>query len=450
MSGYSCGYLILPLKFNYKPMKEIDFRRILLEQRDELLLFNKEVWIPRGKEKDINTESNLVQIITGIRRCGKSTMAIKALNSLEYAYVNFDDERLAGLQTEDLNHLLENIYLVYGNFTHLLLDEIQNVEGWHLFVNRLLRNKIRIILTGSNSNLLSREMASHLTGRYATIELLTFSFLEYLQAKELKVKSFETARERGLATNYFMEFLQSGGFPEVIRGENRQTYVANLFDAIVTRDIIFRYNIRHVRTLREIALWLTGNFATEVSYNRIKNIFGLGSENTAKNYVLYLEEAWLFVSLSKFSFKKQESLRNRKLYLADTSFADLAGESASQNTGRLLENVVMLHLINKRHHFRYEVFYYKTNVEVDFVIYYQRSVHELIQVTLSLEDRKTRDREVRALLLAARQLNAKKLTIITLNQEESIRTEGELIMVKPVIKWMFEGGEEGRGDERKK
>ena len=107
-----------------------------------------------------------------------------------------------------------------------------------------------------------------------------------------------------------MEYLQSGGFPEVIRGESRQTYVANLFDAIVTRDIIFRYNIRHVRTLREIALWLTGNFATEVSYNRIKNIFGLGSENTAKNYVLYLEEAWLFVSLSKFSFKSDKMESN--------------------------------------------------------------------------------------------------------------------------------------------
>ncbi len=419
-------------------MDSNNFRQILIEQQEELIINFEGSWINRDKEKDINTRSNLVQIVTGIRRCGKSTLAQMALRKIKYAYVNFDDERLDGLKAEDLNYLLEALYAVYGEFDHLLLDEIQNIDGWHLFVNRLLRNKIRIILTGSNSNMLSREMASHLTGRYATIELLPFSFSEYLEAKKLKLKSLDTAKGKGLAMNLFMKYLINGGLPEVVRGEDRKPYVANLFDAIVTRDIIYRYKIRHVRTFREISLWLTGNFGTEISYNRIKNIFGLGSENTAKNYVSFLEEAWLFISLSKFSFKKQESLRNRKLYLADTSFAELAGESGSQNIGRLLENVVMLQLLRNRLRRGYEIFFYKSSVEVDFLIYRQRSVRELIQVSLSIENKKTRNREVRALITATRQLKAANLTIITMNEEETIETEGVTINVKPVIKWVLE------------
>ncbi len=419
-------------------MESKNFRQILIEQQEELLLNKGASLVFRDKEREIDTQSNLAQIITGIRRCGKSTLAQMALMKLKYAFVNFDDERLNDLQPEDLNFMLEALYTVYGEFEYLLLDEIQNVEGWHLFVNRLLRNKIRVVLTGSNSNLLSREMATHLTGRYSIVELLPFSYGEYLKAKKLKLKSLDTTKGKGLAMNLFMEYLLNGGFPEVAGGENRKTYVANLFEAIVTRDIIYRYKIRHVRTFREISLWLTGNYGAEISYNRVKNIFSLGSENTAKNYVSYLEEAWLFISLSKFSFKKQESLRNRKLYLIDTSFADLAGESGSENTGRLLENVVMLHLLRNRLRHGYEVFYYKKNVEVDFLIYRQRNVHELIQVSLSIENKKTRDREIRALLTANRELKATKLTIITMNEEDKIEQDGMIINVIPVINWLLE------------
>jgi len=419
-------------------MERNNFRQILIEQQVELSLVNEETWIYRDKENEIDTESNLAQIVTGIRRCGKSTLAQMAFRKLKFAFVNFDDERFYGLQADDLNHLLEALYAVYGEFDHLLLDEIQNVDGWHLFVNRLLRNKIKIILTGSNSNLLSREMATHLTGRYGIIELLPFSFGEYLKAKKVEQRVFNTTKGKGLAMNLFMEYLVNGGFPEVVRGEDRKTYVFNLFEAIVTRDIIYRYKIRNVRTFREIALWLTGNYGAEISYNRVKKIFGLGSENTAKNYVSYLEEAWLFVSLSKFSYKKQESLRNRKMYLTDTSFADLAGESGSENTGRLLENVVMLHLLRHRLRCGYEIFYYKKNFEIDFLIYHQRKVYELIQVSVSLENPNTRNREIRALTGANQEFKAAKLTIITMNEEELIEQNGLTIHVKPVIKWVLE------------
>ena len=420
-------------------MATIDYRQIILEQREEILLDKHADYVQREKKGEVSTRTSLAQIITGVRRCGKSTLARMALKGLRYGYVNFDDERLGGLEATALNSILEAVYGVYGNFDYLLLDEIQNVAGWHLFVNRLLRNNIKIILTGSNSKLLSSEMASHLTGRYIPVELFPFSFTEYLQAQKIYINNPFTAKGRGLATHYFMTYLHSGGFPEITYNEeNEQTYLHNLFDAIVTRDIIYRYNIRHIRTFREIALWLTAHFSTEISYNRIKNIFGLGSENTAKNYVTYLEEAWLFVTLSKFSFKKQESLRNKKIYLVDTSFAELAGKSDTENTGRLLENTVFLHLLRNRIRGDYEVYYYKKDVEVDFVIYSKRSVNELIQVSVSLDDEKTRAREMRSLVRATRELHPKKATIITVDRKEDIKAEGIDISVKPVAEWIFE------------
>jgi uncharacterized protein len=417
-------------------MANQDLIRIVEEQKEEINLFDEKDWILREKVSDINIQSSLAQIITGVRRCGKSTLAWQALRLTNFAYLNFDDERFLNFSADRLNDLLEALYTVYGDFDYLLLDEIQNVEGWHLFVNRMLRNKMKVVLTGSNSNLLSREMASHLTGRYAAIELLPFSFIEFLAAKKIEITGTSTAKGKGLAARHFTNYLTSGGFPEVVKGEERKTYIANLFEAIVTRDIIFRYKIRNERTFREVAMWLSGNFAKELSYNRIKNIFGLGSENTAKNYVAYLEDAWLFVSLSKFSYKKQESLRNRKLYITDTSFADLTGESGSENTGRLLENAVMLHLVRYRSRNLYEVFYYKTKIEVDFVIYAGMKVRELLQVSVSIEDQKTRNREVKALIEASQQLACKKLTIITLNETETIENGDFIIHVVPVYDWI--------------
>jgi len=424
-------------------MDTTQLRQILAEQQEELDILAKSEMLDRSVVGEVNINSNLAQIITGIRRCGKSTLAWMALKGQKFAYVNFDDERLIDFNTNDLNQLLETLYIVYGEFEHLLLDEIQNIEYWHLFVNRLLRKRIKIVLTGSNSNLLSQEMASHLTGRYSITELFPYSFSEFLLAGNSKLENLETARARGLALNKLMEYMRLGGFPEVVYGENKKQYVSNLFDAIVSRDIIYRYNIRHPRTFREIAYWLTGNFAAEMSYNRIKNIFGLGSENTAKNYISYLEEAWLFVSLSKFSYKKHESLRNRKMYLIDLSFAQLAGEGSGRNEGRLLENLVFLQLLRNRTSNGYEIYYYKANVEVDFVIYKLGYVKELIQVSLSLEDEKTKKREIRALLTASKNLKAKKLTIITLNSQEVMEIESLTINVVSVLDWIL--GEVGEG-----
>jgi predicted AAA+ superfamily ATPase len=417
---------------------ETNFRQIVAEQREELTVYNKIGWVPRDLENAVKTKSRLAQIITGVRRSGKSMLAHRALKGLNYAYVNFDDERLSGIDAARLNDLLEAVYNVYGEFTHLLLDEIQNVEYWHLFVNRLLRKNIHIVLTGSNSKLLGREMATHLTGRYNTIELFPFSFKEFLKIRNIQLAGTETAKDRGILSRNFDEYLLCGGFPEILMGETKTSYIENLFEAIVTRDIIFRYHIRHVRAFRQTAEYLSNNFASELSYNRVKNLFGLGSENTAKNYISYLEEAYLVLTLPKFSFKNQERLRYRKTYIIDNAFSGVTSVKFTSDSGRLLENVIFLELSRRSRTNHFELFYYKKQYEVDFVLYKNLKVLELIQVTLSTQDEKTLKREMRALIHAAKELDMHELTIITLNEQREIREDSHIIKIIPAWKWLLE------------
>ena len=416
---------------------EPDYNQVVAEQHEEIKSILQTGWVERENEKDIDPESRLVQIITGVRRSGKSTMAHRALMDTNYAYANFDDERLGLLRATQLNDLLEALYREYGDFTHILLDEIQNVEGWHLFVNRLQRNNIRLLITGSNSKLLSSEFASHLTGRYSVIKLFPYSFREYLSSLGETSLSKPTARSRGLIMSHFDKYLQTGGFPEPVKVGKVAAYLRDLFDAIVTRDILFRYNIKHTRTFKEIASFLISNFGKEISYNRIKNIFGLGSENTAKTYVGYLEVAWLIITLPKFSFKKQESLRYRKVYNIDTGFCQISGLSFSENLGRILENTVLLDLQRRSTKEGYEIYYYKNVVEIDFVIYKNRKVDILIQVCVSLQDKKTKNREIRALTKAGDELGATNLFIVTMEEEKSLIEGHKNIQVVRITDWLL-------------
>ncbi len=415
-----------------------DFRQLLTEQKEERLVFSQAGIIPRETDKLLNVNSRLAQIISGVRRSGKSTLAHRGLAGLNYAYVNFDDERLAGIKAGDLDLLLETLFSIYGEFKHILFDEIQNVEHWQLFVNRLLRNNMHVALTGSNSKLLTTELATHLTGRYSIIELLPFSFTEFLMAKGISSPGSVTAKDRGLISRMFAMYLQTGGFPDIILGEQDPLYIRNLYEAIVTRDIIFRHKIRQIRAFRETASYLASNFAAPVSFNRLKNMFSLGSENTSKNFVSYLEEAYLIFTLQKFSYKNQESTRNRKAYLVDTAFAKTVSGTFSPNTGRLLENAVFLELYRRSRYGKSEIFFYKTNVEVDFLIYSNLKVKELIQVCQSVSDDRVLAREVRALIAAAKDLDTKQLTILTLDEKREIQKNGHTISVLPAWEWMLD------------
>jgi len=412
------------------------FLQVITDQKEELDLFRLKGWVHRTAESSIDRNSPLVQIITGVRRSGKSTLAHRALIKEKYGYVNFDDERLSNLKPSELNDILESIFHIYKNVDFLFFDEIQNVDEWHLFVNRLQRTGLHIIITGSNSKLLSSELASHLTGRYNIIELYPFSFNEFLKFKKFTTQSYST-KNIGLLKSYFDEYLQNGGFPEIVKGANAVQYITNLFNAIVTRDILFRYNIKHKQTFKDIAIFLINNFSREISYNRIKKLFNLGSEHTAKNYISYLEEAYLMITLAKFSYKKPESLKYKKSYLIDTSFALALSDNFSQNTGYLLENIVFLELLRRKSVENFDLFYYKKNLEVDFVIYKNNKVEQLIQVCYSLENEKTLKREINSLIQASSELNADKLIIISFSEKKKILIADKTIEVIPIYEWLL-------------
>ena len=265
---------------------DTNLERILRDQRDELLTIDYSRFISRSEEKQIELDSHLAQIVIGVRRCGKSTLCQKVLveSKVHFAYVNFDDEELASLRTEELNDVIQVLYRIYGSFTHLFMDEIQNVPKWHLFVNRLLRQGIHIVLTGSNANLLSGELATHLTGRYNEIRLYPFSFSEYCVAKGIRSNA-QTTKSMGLLLNALDSYLQQGGFPETFFLSRQDKYITSLLTAIITKDICHRYKVRYKKTLQELANGVLDHFCQEISYSHLQDTYQLNSIHTSKNYV---------------------------------------------------------------------------------------------------------------------------------------------------------------------
>ncbi len=413
-------------------------KQAITDQKQEIMQYSSPGFIQRDVPVDF-LNSKLIKIISGVRRSGKSTLAHLSLRNSNYAYVNFDDERLLNLNSTDLSEIEELLYSIYDEFDFVFFDEIQNIEGWSLFINRLARKGLNIFLSGSNSKLSSSEISSHLTGRFVNLELYPFSFKEYLSFHKFDyAKQNMTTSEKGLMLKHFNEYINSGGFPEIVKGENPIRYASGLFHSIINRDILLRNGIKHQRTFQDIAVFLINNYTREISFNRIKNIFGLGSEHTAKNYVHYLEQAYLIISLSKFSFKKQETIRNRKSYVIDIAFIKSLTDDFSTNTGFIYENIVALELLRRRNFNDYELYYFKNKVEVDFVIRKNHIIIELIQVSYNLDDPRTYKREVKALLIAANELKVEKLTIITGNMEKTEIIDGKTITFIPLIKWLIE------------
>lgn len=235
-------------------------------------------------------------------------------------------------QKEELDRLLEALYRLYGDFHYLFLDEIQSVLGWQLFVNRLLRQKIHILITGSNSKLLSSELMTHLTGRHNLINLYPFSFSEYCRIRGVDTLSLST-KSRALRKNALEEYMQEGGFPELVSETNRHGYVGALLNAIINTDIAKRFKIRHKEVLRKMAICLSDNYCHEFVAKNIAEELGI-SDHTAENYYSYLKQAFLLVGVNRFSYKSRDRVRGEKVYVVDTALAtDKEGTIASQNLG---------------------------------------------------------------------------------------------------------------------
>ncbi len=397
-----------------------------------------------------------IKVITGARRAGKSVFAMQLLRGAPggYAYVNFDDERLVGLRADELDRLVEAILQVYGGAKHLILDEVQNLDGWELFVNRLQRQGFMLTVTGSNARLLSSELATHLTGRHIAIEVFPFSFREFLRLRGSKVRTDRvlSTGERAEVMARLREYLETGGFPEAARIGEKDTrmarmYLQTLYSTMIGKDVVGRHSVKYLRTVREIADFLVSSYSSTVSFNSIMKSFGLRSLHTAKNYVSYMEEPYLIFFISKHSRRQRESINApKKAYCIDTGMVNAMAFRASENIGRLIENTVAVELMRMRSADpAMEVYYWKDyrQREVDFVVKRGTEVEELLQVTYASERGEVAGRELAALLAAllaaSDELGCRRLSVVTWDYEGGERVVGgrEMRFV-PLWRWLLE------------
>ena len=423
-------------------MKTAEILTILSDQKAELERINLSELCTRESESGIDLQSNLAQIVIGVRRSGKSTLCQSILlrNHIKFGYVNFDDERFYGISSEVLNPILEALYRINGDFDCLFLDEIQNVTGWHLFVNRMLRQGMRMILTGSNANLLSGELSTYLTGRNHQIVLYPFSLKEKCLYAGIAIDTF-TTKDRALRQRILDNYLIEGGFPELAVQNDKRDYIQSLLVAIVRKDVCRRYNIKRKATLWQIANHLVDNFCQEISYNSLARIYGVGSTHTVKNYVSYLAEAYLIRLIYKYSFKSKTRQTSCKSYLVDTAFQSFRESTlAGNNEGWRLENVVCVELLRRIKPEYQDVFYIRQNgFEVDFVICEGNKVLQLIQVTTELDAIGTKQyrREIGGLVKGSELTGCNNLTLIVLNgAEDTLSSGNKQIKVVPTAQWL--------------
>ena len=416
-------------------------KNIVLKQRTERDMLVAKDYQQRVEITDSATllASSLIKLITGPRRAGKSVLALQILQGKNYAYLNFDDNSLLTHFDEDA--VMKALSEVYPRYEYLLLDEVQNLDGWDKWVTTLYRRGVNLIITGSNANLLSSEMATLLTGRYVETFILPFSMEETLRF--CKVDTNPSLTEEQAALSLAMEdYMKNGGYPEIIHSrELEQVYLGSLFDSIILKDVAKRHKIRKTTELYDLADYLISNYGNPMSYTGIATDLNLGSVTTVKNFCKYLEEPYLFWFLPRFDRKLKEMKKaDRKVYVVDTGFVSVRSLELSANSGKQLENMVFVELLRRGFNIsKKELFYYHTanGKEIDFVTKKGTSVGELIQVSYDITRPKTRKRELDALIIASDELNCNNLTLITWNTNEITKYRGKEIHIISAKNWFL-------------
>lgn len=417
--------------------------QILLDQQEELDSLVSADYVQRPEAKQFEFNSKLAQVVIGVRRSGKSTLCHMALRSrgVKYGYVNFDDDRFYKLSVESLNDVLETLYIIYGtDVKYLFFDEIQNVDGWHLFVNRLLRLGLHVFVTGSNAKLLSTELSTHLTGRYNEIRLYPFSFREYCRARHVVIDK-ATTKNIAEQQTALHEYLLEGGFPELDGISNLHAYVEGIVNTIITKDIKTRFKLRNEEGIKVLANHFINNVGQLANVKDITENLGIGTAKTVRNYMDYLTQAFLILPLSKFSYKSSVRIRGDKIYIVDTGLMTYRHNSlSSENLGWRLENVVMMELLRRTNPSYQDIYYYRpgsTSREVDFVVTDHSKVMELIQVSLDISNPKTLKRELTALAEASRKLQCDNLTLVAMSQTRIEELNGIKINVISAHEWLL-------------
>ena len=383
---------------------------VVLVQKREMEQKLTDRFISREVET-VSLNDDRIMVIIGPRRAGKSCYAMHlAKQNGSFAYVNFDDERLINIT--DFDALLAAIDKIYRGTRTILLDEIQNIPSWQLLVNRLARQKYRLIITGSNAHLLSTELATHLTGRHKPIILFPFSFTESLQWQGADFTSGQRAQN-------LLNYLEHGGYPEpLVKGIDTREYLTTLFRSILYKDIVVRYKIRSPGGLEDLAIYTLTNVAREFSYHTLTEVTRCKSVHTVDKYLRYLEEAFLIFSVKRFSYKLKQQLSGpRKYYSIDNGMITACGFRFSSDRGRLYENMVALTLRKLEIEGKIQLYYWKSaqQEEVDFVV--KKGLHfvTLIQVCIDPSSPKALLREPRALIKASKELRCNNLVMITDN-----------------------------------
>jgi uncharacterized protein len=412
------------------------------EERDELL---KHSYINRidvpAKSEYLST--GLIKLITGPRRSGKSVLSLQLLKEENFAYLNFDDDLL--LKHFNENAVIQSLSEVYPGYHYLFLDEIQNLPNWELWVNKLYRRDVNLIVTGSNAKLLSHEMATSLTGRYIQIEVFPFSFAEVLRFHKVSVsgESALTPQKMGNILSHLNTYLLNGGFPEVVLNPSIvKNYLSSLFDSVLLKDIMKRFKIRQSQQLYDLSNYLLANYTNPYSYNQLKTDLNFNSVPTVQKFIGYLSEPYLFLNLTRYAIKiKTQQKSPKKSYVIDNGFIKARSFEFSPNWGRLLENVVFAELLRRNYKPELDLFYYRTrnDREIDFVCRKGHNVARLIQVCYDISNPKTLKREIASLLEASSELTCNNLLIITWDKEEVIEKSELIIQLLPACKWLING-----------
>ncbi len=399
-------------------------------ERDELL---SRPYQQRHTKYDADEllQNPLIKLITGPRRVGKSVFALLMLQGKNFAYLNFDDNQLLEKWDEDL--AMSALDDVYPDYDFMLLDEIQNLPDWDLWVSKLYRRGKNLIITGSNAKMLSSEMATILTGRYLQIEMLPFSLEETMSWKNISHDREEQAAQAIMLAD---DYMRNGGYPETIPARSiTKSYLSTLFDSILLKDVAQRHKVRNTTDLYNLATYLLSNFCNPISANELAGKLGLSSVATTKKFCDYLNEPYLFFYLPRFNNKlKLMNKAPKKVYVVDNGFVQSTAFNLSENLGRLLENQIFVELLRRGYIPGQTLFYYRTrnDKEIDFVNRKGAKVEQLIQVCYDMTSEKTRKRELDALVEAAEELHCDNLLIITNSQEEKIEWKGTAILVKSI------------------
>jgi len=410
-------------------------KTIILNQRKERDELMSRSYLVRRSNQDIDLllNSSLIKLITGPRRVGKSTQALLMLRDKNFAYLNFDNYSL--LETWDANLVMRMLDDVYPGYEYILLDEVQNLDGWDLWVSELYRLGKNLVITGSNARMLSSEMATVLTGKYLQVEMLPFSLEEFFDWNKLDLHMLKPED----ITNSFVltdDYLRNGGYPEVVASRLlTRSYLDTLFDSIIWKDVAKRHNVRNVTDLNNLAIYLVSNFCNPVSANDLATELGFSSVNTTKKYMDYLHEPYLFYYLSRYNNKlKLMKKAPRKVYVVDNGFVASKAFSLSDNLGRLLENQVFIELVRRGYDVERTMFYYRSrnDKEVDFVLRKGTHIECLVQVCYDMSNPKTEKREVDSIVECAGELKCSNLVIVTNNDKRTIEKDGYKIDVVPI------------------